>query len=103
MEHSIDKEKVIKGLKCHTKVNCVGCPYEDGWRTGACPFGETLLADAISLLKEQDKEVKSWIKQIADNQLANAPADWQNENQKLYSKGIWDGLQIAIDILSEGK
>ena len=48
----IDREKVIKGLECHAEVNCVECPYRDGWRT--CPFGETLLADAIDLLKEQE-------------------------------------------------
>lgn len=48
----IDREKVIKGLECHAEVNCVECPYRDGWRT--CKFGETLLADAIALLREQD-------------------------------------------------
>ena len=47
-----DREKVIKGLECHAEVNCVECPYRDGWRT--CPFGETLLADALDLLKEQE-------------------------------------------------
>lgn len=52
-----DREKVIKGLECHAEVNCVECPYRDGWRT--CPFGETLLsdvlaADALTLLKEQE-------------------------------------------------
>lgn len=47
-----DREKVIKGLECHAEVNCAECPYRDGWRT--CPFGETLLADALELLKEQE-------------------------------------------------
>ena len=51
----IDREKVIKGLECHAEVNCVECPYRDGWRT--CPFGETLLVDAIALLKEQEPRV----------------------------------------------
>lgn len=52
-----DLEKVIKGLECHAEVNCVECPYRDGWRT--CPFGETLLADALILLKElETKEQK---------------------------------------------
>ena len=50
-----DREKVIKGLECHAEVNCVDCPYRDGWRT--CPFGETLLADALALLKEQEAVV----------------------------------------------
>jgi len=51
-----DREKVIKGLECHAEVNCVECPYRDGWRT--CPFGETLLADALTLLKEQEAVVR---------------------------------------------
>ena len=49
-----DREKVIKGLECHTEGNCVECPYRDGWRT--CPFGETLLVDALTLLKKQEEE-----------------------------------------------
>ena len=52
-----DLEKVIKGLECHAEVNCVECPYRDGWRT--CPFGETLLADALALLKGQ--AIGHWI------------------------------------------
>jgi hypothetical protein len=52
-----DSEKVIKGLECHADVNCVECPYRDGWRT--CSFGDTLLSDAIALLKKQDKEIKA--------------------------------------------
>lgn len=55
----VDMKKVIKGLECHAEVNCVECPYRDGWRT--CPFGETLLADALILLKEQDEKKGQWI------------------------------------------
>ena len=51
-----DKEKVIKGLECHTEGNCIECPYRDGWHT--CPFCETLLADALNLLKEQEAVVR---------------------------------------------
>ena len=53
----VDREKVIKGLECHAEVNCAECPYRDGWRT--CPFGETLLADAIALLKEQEERIET--------------------------------------------
>lgn len=52
-----DIEKVIKGLECHAEVNCVECPYRDGWRT--CSFGETLLADALAMLKEQENEYEN--------------------------------------------
>ena len=64
MEYSIDMEKVIKGLECHAEVNCVECPYRDGWRT--CPFGETLLADALALLKEQEEREKRICKSICN-------------------------------------
>ena len=56
---SIDRKKVIKGLECHAEVNCVECPYRDGWRT--CNFGETLLADALILLKEQEPKTGYWV------------------------------------------
>lgn len=46
-----DREKVIKGLKIHTKPNsrCVGCPYPNN---GLC--GDQLYMDALVLLKEQE-------------------------------------------------
>ena len=56
----------------------------------------------LALLKENDKQKQHWLKQIADTQLLNAPCEWQSEDQRLYAKGVWDGLQIAWDILTEG-
>lgn len=54
------------------------------------------------LLKEQEAVVKQWTKEIADNQLAHAPDELDRENWD-YKKGIWDGLQIAWNIISEGR
>lgn len=70
---------------------------------------QPVLNDALALLKEQDAVVKQWIKEIADNQLAHAPKDSHEfmsldehlENE--YKRGIWDGLQIAWNIISEGR
>ena len=59
MELSIDREKVIKGLECHAEVNCTECPYRVDWHT--CPFGETLLVDAVTLIKEQEKTWKFYV------------------------------------------
>lgn len=82
----VDREKVIKGLECHAEVNCVECPYRDGWRT--CPFGETLLADALALLKEQSEIVlckdckygehmcKPWSDIICNQNRATHIPDW---------------------------
>ena len=63
----------------------------------------------LALLKEQDAVVKQWTKEIAEMQLAHAPNDYNGfmsldeylENK--YKKGIWDGLQIAWNIISEGR
>jgi len=60
-------------------------------------------------LKDQEAVVKQWTKEIADNQLAHAPKDSHEfmsltehlENE--YKRGIWDGLQIAWNIISEGR
>lgn len=68
-----------------------------------------LLKDVRELLKEQEAVVKQWTKEIADNQLAHAPKDSHEfmsldehlENE--YKRGIWDGLQIAWNIISEGR
>lgn len=68
-----------------------------------------LLKEVRELLKEQEAVVKQWTKEIADNQLAHAPKDSHEfmsldehlENE--YKRGIWDGLQIAWNIISEGR
>lgn len=39
---------------------------------------------------------------IADNQLAWAPDDRHQGEKKAYRKGVWDGLQMAYDIITEG-
>lgn len=104
-----DREKVIQGLEvCLLDEGCSPCPY---FRRGNDYFcGVTdIMRDALSLLKEQEAVVKQWTKEIADNQLAHAPKDSYEfmsldehlENE--YKRGIWDGLQIAWNIISEGR
>lgn len=119
-------EKAIKGLEqcISTDKTCFDCPYEGT----ACTT--TLNSDALALLKEQQQQiwefqdqveyltdklkdqeavVRQWKKEIADNQLAHAPKDsheFMSLNEHLeneYKRGIWDGLQIAWDIISEGR
>ena len=71
-------------------------------------IGEAITSP-IALLKEQEAVVKQWTKEIADNQLAHAPNDsheFMSLNEHLeneYKRGIWDGLQIAWNIISEGR
>ena len=95
-----DREKVIKGLGnvANAIVDGYICEPDQAVNT---------IADAIALLKEQEEQVKQWTKEIAENQIAHAPNDYpmsldeQLENE--YKRGIWDGLQIAWNIISEGR
>ena len=56
-----DMEKVIKGLEiCMKEIECTGCPYED-----ECfdimndrQVGESMMRDAIAMLKEQEQIVR---------------------------------------------
>lgn len=53
----MDREKVIKGLEYHLKELTVGktcyeCPY---WGDNPCEI--QLIANALALLKEQDKQI----------------------------------------------
>ena len=52
-----DREKVIRGLKAHAVIGMCGdnCPYYGYSGQGTC--SETLCADALSLLKEQEPRV----------------------------------------------
>jgi hypothetical protein len=54
-----DREKVIKGLEiCYCPpAKCEDCPYHDLPVEKSCNV--TLCLDAISLLKEQDEQIKN--------------------------------------------
>ena len=100
--------------------NCLDCPACNEYLTCAIPvngrkWGENDVREFCQgrpercPLKEQEAVVKQWIKEIADKQLAHAPED-SNEFMSLdehleneYKRGIWDGLQIAWNIISEGR
>ena len=106
-----DADKVIKGLIACTSESSEGdswhnheiCPYVEDCVTKNVGIGMPVMFDALALLKEQENQKQNWLKQIADTQLLNSPCEWQSEDQRLYAKGVWDGLQIAWDIISEGR
>ena len=60
---------------------------------------QELEKDALELLKEQDKKENKWFKTIADNQYANAPDERYAGEEHAYKKGMYDGLQMALDIM----
>ncbi len=74
MTENEKREKVIKGLECHAKGECVECPYREGWHTCNMRPEEGLIADALVLLKAQEPRVMTleevrkaeiaWIEQV---------------------------------------
>jgi hypothetical protein len=96
-----DKEKVIEGLKYCTITDGIVCPK--------CPYRheddciEMLTADALELLKEQEEQKRKWLQAIADNQLAVSPIGYETEEGLARKTGEWNGLQMAWDILMEGR
>ena len=59
--------------------------------------------DAISLLKEQEEQKRKWLQAIADTQLAVSPTGYETEEDLAKRTGEWNGLQMAWDILTEGR
>ncbi len=46
-----------------------------------------------------DQKIK-WLSSIADNQLANAPTDTMDATSHTYYDGVWNGLQMAYEIIT---
>lgn len=64
-------------------------------------FYAWLCRSAVFLLKEQDEQKRRWLRNIADNQLANAPTETMDATSHTYYEGLWNGLQMAYEILTE--
>ena len=99
-----DREKVLRFLQ-----DWYDCEYLGRINHGEIiePEREKLLKQAIALLKEQEEQERKWLRNIADNQIANAPNDspmsLDEQLECEYKRGIWDGLQMAFEILTEGR
>jgi hypothetical protein len=104
-----DIETLRNGLRCIAGIDgkdlCNGCHYRE--LNEECDV--SVAKDALALLKEHEEQVQQWTKEIADYQLAHAPKDsheFMSLDEHLkneYKRGIWDGLQIAWNIISEGR
>lgn len=82
-----DVEKVIKGLE----------KWIDDPLAQNAEIEPQLVHDALELLKEQE----SWINEIAEYQQSISGSGMHELDD--YEKGKWDGLQIAWNIISEGR
>ena len=96
----MDREKVIKAFELCESGSGQRCCETD------CPYyyrecTEDLKNDILALLKEQDEQKLRWLRNIADNQLANAPTETMDETSHTYYDGLWHGLQMAYEILTE--
>lgn len=60
---------------------------------------QNIAKKALELLKEQDEQKRQWLIEIADNQIAHAP--YPNKDE--YTRGIYDGLEMAWQIITGGK
>ena len=94
----MDREKVkysIERCISHVPDACRDCAYDAGHPYNECV--EMMLNDALAMLKEQE----AWIEQIADYQQSITGSGMHELTE--YEKGKWDGLQIAWNIISEGR
>ena len=90
----IPKEKIIKRLESQIAL----CKeIESDWITITVGSGKRIL----ELLNDQEEKKRRKLQYIADLQLSNAPNEFHNENQRMYEKGVYDGLQMAFEILAE--
>lgn len=81
------------------KFNDINFAYNDSSKH------ETLSRMLDDLLKEQEKQKRKWLMNIADNQLANFPKDFafgtlDEHLEREYNRGVWKGLQMAYEIIS---
>lgn len=60
--------------------------------------GSVTIQDVIDELKKPYE----WQQIIADNQLANSPNGYEEEMTLKYLSGVWNGLQMAYEIITGG-
>jgi len=51
--------------------------------------------------KEQEEQKRKMLQHIADVQLANAPIETMDATSHTYYDGVWHGLEMAYEILTE--
>lgn len=73
----IDREKLIKGLRCHLRIDglqCKDCPYWKNIRN-TCICEKEIEVDALKLLKEQEAIIEQYRR--ADGFLAAHGWKWE--------------------------
>ena len=86
----MDREKVIKQIDAEIRIAKI-------LNQDYTPVDLDMLESALALLKEQE----AWINEIAECQQSISGSGMHELDD--YEKGKWDGLQIAWNIISEGR
>lgn len=60
---------------------------------------DTLSHMIDELLEVQEEKKRQWLIQIAEKQTANAPTN--NIQKQSYKGGVYDGLEMAFNIITE--
>ena len=94
-----DRDEYIKVLKKIVKAKKKYYPDDENM---TIKISYQAVVDILALLKEQEEQKQKWLQNIADNQLANSPDEWQSPEQRMYSKGVFDGLQMTYEMLAYG-
>ena len=62
--------------------------------------GEIVKKVIYTMERDHQEQKQKWLKQIADNQLANAPSEENTTHEHTYRSGVYMGLQMAYDIIT---
>ena len=90
-----DIENVIDSLR-YAKTNADGNIWIANSERDAMV---RILTKTAELLKEQQQIKERILRNIVDNQLANAPSGQNELLVEHHKKGVWDGLQMAYEIV----
>jgi hypothetical protein len=90
-----DREKVMSWLE--------GLSQEDWRMFHSDSEVQTIAKETLSMLKEEEEQKRKWLQAIADNQLAVSPTGHETKEELARKTGEWSGLQMAWNILKEGR
>ena len=64
---------------------------------------DELIAEQQAEIERMKAQKQKWLQNIADQQLAVSPTGYESEEELAKRTGEWNGLQMAWEILTEGR
>ena len=100
LKATLNKERIAKMIDREQVMSFLEGLAEPDWRDFHSDSEvQNIAKSALALMKEQEEQERKWLQNIADNQLSVGGVDPLTE----YEQGKWDGLQMAFEILTEGR